>query len=419
MNIRELRELLGLSVAQASDELNIPRQDLLDCEENGETYLFSRYIAVFPLNPEILTHPQAEPFLPAYVPGTPGSRMRSWREENGISPADMARAIGETEESLAAFEAGSASVSRARGEMIEKNTGMNRKWLMFGDGRDKGIPKLRESGKKKEAVPRDARGSAAPNREDGQRVRAARLAAGMSRAQLAERAGLSVSRIVQIESGYVKTEKAEQILRLMDTGPEKETDRKVFGQRIREARKAAGLSVREAAELAGLQHTSLAHMESGYVTEKRADELAALFAGTARKQAFSAKEAGIQIRDARKAAGLSQKELATILRMTPGAVSAIEFGEVTEERAAEILRRIGGEGKHRQGTVKRVRRTDQVLLGSGIRDARIKAGLSQKELAEMMGVSQGKISLMERGRVDSATAREILQKMEEEPKKRP
>ena len=84
MNIRELREMLGLTVAQASDELNIPRQDLLDCEENGETYLFSRYIAVFPLNPEILTHPQAEPFLPAYVPGTPGSRAASLSQKEAV-----------------------------------------------------------------------------------------------------------------------------------------------------------------------------------------------------------------------------------------------------------------------------------------------------------------------------------------------
>ena len=44
--------------------------------------------------------------------------------------------------------------------------------------------------------------------------------------------------------------------------------------------------------------------------------------------------------------------------------------------------------------------------------------MSQKELAELLGVSQGKISLMERGRVDSGSAREILAKIEEEGKKK-
>ena len=419
MNIKELRETLGLTIPQASDELNIPRQDLMDAEEYEATYLFARYIAVFPLNPEIMTNPQAELFLPCYTAGTPGSRMRQWREENGISAADMANAIGETEEALTAFEEGSDSVTRARGEMIEKNTGMNRKWLMFGDGRDKGTPQLRARRSAASSAPRKVRESAAPNRDAGRRIKEARQAAGMTRNKLAEMAGLSVSRIVQIESGYVKDAKAEQMLKLLAAPTEEEADRKQNGQRIREARKAAGLTLREAAEMAGVQHTSLAHLESGYVTEKRAAELEALFRSAVQTKVFSPREAGIRIREERKAAGLSQKELATILRITPGAVSAIELGEVTEARAEEILRRISGERKRHEGGTKRVRRTDQVLLGSGIRDARTQAGLSQKDLAELLGVSQGKISLMERGRIDSATARDVMQRIEEEVKKAP
>ena len=85
MKAKKIREMLGLTVPQAADELNIPRQDLMDGEENEEAYLLARYIAVFPVNPEILSNPQAAPFLPSYVAGTPGSRMRAWREENGIS----------------------------------------------------------------------------------------------------------------------------------------------------------------------------------------------------------------------------------------------------------------------------------------------------------------------------------------------
>ena len=37
MKAKEIREMLGLTVPQASDELNIPRQDLMDGEENEET----------------------------------------------------------------------------------------------------------------------------------------------------------------------------------------------------------------------------------------------------------------------------------------------------------------------------------------------------------------------------------------------
>lgn len=420
MKAKKIREMLGLTVPQAADELNIPRQDLMDGEENEEAYLLARYIAVFPVNPEILSNPQATPFLPSYVAGTPGSRMRAWREENGISAAQMAAAIGVTEETLAAFEAGSEGMSRARGEAIEKATGMNRKWLMFGDGREKGTPVqiAPAKGRRRQASSAPGTSGGGPNRENGQRLKAARLEAGMTREKLAEAAGLSVSRIVQMESGYLREDRLEQMLRLLEMPGKEEPDRKAYGRRIRDARKAAGLSVREAAELAGLQHTSLAHLESGYVTERRAEELEALFLQAGHKRAFSPKEAGIRIRDARKAAGLSQKELATILRITPGAVSAIELGDVTQERAETILRRIGGEGKRPQGAVKRVRRTDQVLLGSGIRDARTRAGMSQKELAELLGVSQGKISLMERGRVDSGSAREILAKIEEEGKKK-
>ena len=79
MKAKKIREMLGLTVPQAADELNIPRQDLMDGEENEEAYLLARYIAVFPVNPEILSNPQAAPFLPSYVAGTPGSRMRAWR----------------------------------------------------------------------------------------------------------------------------------------------------------------------------------------------------------------------------------------------------------------------------------------------------------------------------------------------------
>lgn len=419
MNIKEIREIMGLTIPQVADELNVPRQDIIDSEENGETYLFSRFTSVFPVNPEVLTNPQANLFLDSYDRGTPGSRMQRWREENGISLSEMAQAIGMTEEQLAKLEGGKDPVARSLGEKTERNTGMNRKWLMYGDGREKGTPKLRiaRAGNNETGKRTEKEGSSAPNRDGGQRIKTARKAADMSREKLAELAGLSVSRIIQIESGYVKEEKVKQLIQLISAPGGTDEKRKSAGQRIRDARKAAGLSVKEAAALAGLAHTSLAHMESGYVTEKRAEELADIFLNQSAGEAFSGKAAGIRIRDARKAAGLSQKELATILRVPPGTVSAIELGDVTEERAESILRRIAGEGRRPQATVKRIKKKDNVLLGANIRDTRAEIGLSQKEMGDLLGFSQGKISLIERGKVDEATAKEILRVLEEESKK--
>ena len=140
----------------------------------------------------------------------------------------------------------------------------------------------------------------------------------------------------------------------------------------------------------------------------RAEELEALFLQTGHKRAFSPKEAGIRIRDARKAAGLSQKELATILRVPVNRVSLMELGNVTEKETETILRRIAGKPA-REIMNHKVKPTEQVLLGSNIRDARNAARLSQKELGDLLQLPQTKISLIERGKVDEPTGRRILQ----------
>lgn len=63
MNIRDIREIMGLTQAQVADELGVPRQEVIDCEENGETYLLLQYISAFPINPGILKDPDVDPFL--------------------------------------------------------------------------------------------------------------------------------------------------------------------------------------------------------------------------------------------------------------------------------------------------------------------------------------------------------------------
>lgn len=407
---------MGLTQAQVADELGVPKQEVIDCEENGETYLLLQYISAFPINPQILKDPDADPFLPTFDQTTPGDRLRQWREENGVSAGDFAAAIGFTPEELSRFEAGERNtLSRRRGEEIEKKTGISRKWLMYGDGRDKGVsrmkaPEVRASGKGRQAgAPRNP----APNKPAGQRIRQARQAAGLTREEVADLVSLSVSRITQMESGYVKDKKAEHIISRIESASEapKKEDPKAAGIRLREARKEAGLSVKEAAEIVNLKHTTLAHLESGYITSKHADELIEMIRSAPRKNSrgpFDPKDAGARIREERIKAGLSQKELATILRVPVTRITHIELGSVTEKEAERILLRIQGKPL-REIKARRVKPTEQVILGSNIRDARDQAGLSQKALGDMLRMPQTRISMIEHGKVDEATGRKILQ----------
>ena len=417
MDIKELREIMGLSQAQVADELGVPRQEVIDCEENGETYLLLQYISAFPINPQVLKEPDLDPFLPSFDQTTPGHRLQLWREEHQISAKDFASAIGITPEELAAFEAGQgAPLSRRRGEEIERKTGINRKWLMYGDGREKGTPRLQLPARKgtgrAEREPGAAR-TPAPNKPAGRRVRQARVDAGLSREDLAGILGLSVSRITQIESGYIKDSKADAVISRIEAAskkPKKE-DPKSAGNRLRQARKEAGFSMREAADIVGLKHTTLAHLESGYITSKHADELIALIQGAPPKtavKAFDPREAGARIRDERNRAGLTQKELATILRVPVTRVSHIELGSVTEKEAERIMLRIQGKPL-REIYNHRVKPTEQVILGSNIRDARIHAGLSQKALGDLLQLPQTRISMIEHGKVDESTGKKILQ----------
>ena len=417
MDIRALREIMGLSQAQVAEELGVPRQEVIDCEENGETYLLLQYLSVFPINPKILSDEDADPFLPSFDQTSPGHRLKSWREEQSVPLALMASALGMTESELDAVEGGAPfPLNRRQGEEIERKTGMNRKWLMYGDGREKGISRLTPP----EASPQSNTPSLtevrpAPNRLIGQKIRDAREAAGLTREAFSKMLGLSVSRVAQMESGYIKDSRAAEILQSLSAAlsPAPEESPKAAGQRLRAARKKLNLTVREAAERMSIMPTTLAHLESGYVTGKHADELIAkLLDPTAADApaAFDAKSAGARIRDERIKAGLSQKELGTILRLPASRISHIELGTVSRQEAENILRRIHGQPLREIRNIK-VKPSDQVILGANIREAREQAGLSQKALGQLLELPQTRISQIERGKVDEATGRQILQRL--------
>jgi len=411
--LQNLREIMELSVAQVADELNVPRQDVLDAEETGSSYLLPAFIAAFPINPQILTDEDADPFLDSFDQTSPGDRMKRWRTEHQIPASVMAGVLGISEKELADFENGEGRpLNRRQGERIEKLTGINRKWLMYGDGRERGIPTVMKEPDREDEERTSRRQT--PNREAGEKIRAARSEAGISREELSELLDLSVSRIAQMESGYIRDDKADSIVEQI-----REKSRGAMsapGLRIREARKAAGLTLKAAANVVGITAGTLAAMESGRVSGKRAAEIVTILSnapsawegGSARSVLNPDRNvsAGARIREERKQAGLSPKELATILRIPIPRLSAMELGVVSDQEAERIIARIHGAPRHEKHA-KRVKASNKALLGWQLRDARKAAGFSQQEVGDLIGVSQGRISLMEKGQVDEETAAEI------------
>ena len=423
MNVKDLREAMGLTTAQVAEELGVPRQDVADSEETGSTWLMQPFIAAFPINPAIMTNENIDPFLDSYVQNEMKDRAAEWREENGVSLDRMAAAVGMTGEQLRATEE-SGRITRALGIKLEKTVGINRKWLMYGDGRKKGqciLPPEKTDRRKNQRAEGEngetGTSRTPPNRAGGQRLKEARKAAGYSREAVAEKLGLSVSRIAQMENGYIRDEKADEIIRMMQP----EVSGKELGQRVRDARKAAGLKLREAGELLGLAGGTLAAMECGHLSENRAKELIEKLQNASKKQEEDggySREAGIRIREARKAVGMSQKELGVILRQPESAVARMELGAVTARRAEEVIRRIQGAPRYVSSGPRKVRKTVKVLLGRQVREAREAAGLSQKAVGELTGYPQSRISLMEKGQIDDAEGEKILRAIEEEVSRR-
>ncbi len=430
--LQDLREILNLSTAQVADELGMPQNAVMAAEEADDPVYASRFIGAFPVNPAILANPDVDPFLPSFEQGVPGERLRAWRTDHHISEENFAAMLNISPDELANIEKGDIPINRRRGQDIEKACGINRKWLMYGDGRNKGKMSLQTE----EKAPRMASVRAAAvvrNIEAGNRIRAARKALHLTLKEAGERIGIAYGTLSRAESGYVTESRAEEMIRKMT--PDRSAYREASltpGQKIRSVRKAAGLTQKEVGDLIGLAPVTIASMEAGRVSEKRADEIvekirasvpipepfvpqvAAAPVSTVLSPASAVDAAaGARIREARKAAGLSQKTLAKILRVSETRLIAMELGEVTEEQAEKAIRAANGEPRREKQKV-RVKASRKVLLGHQIRDARKAAGLSQQELAGMIGTTQGSVSLMERGQIEEDKAAEVLRLIAQE-----
>ncbi len=310
--LQDLREILGLTVSQVADELCLTEEQVLRGEQTDDPEYAALFISAFPVNRKILENPDADPFLRWYDQTSPGKRLQRWLLENKVSVGDFARAMDVEPERVMAFIRDEIDpLTRAAGEAVEKQTGISRKWLMYGDGRYRGRA-LPELVKKPEAAPKQG---------------------------LLDRMAADFEKLPDEK---IKT-------------PEEELKRKKeMGQQVRDARKAAGLTLQQAADILHITASRMGQMECGVISEKRAlkalDMLedytrraAARGEGTARRRGNMISKTcrdyywGDKIRRIRLAAGLSQTAAGELIGVTHSTISLMEKGRVTPEAAAELV----------------------------------------------------------------------------------
>ena len=127
----------------------------------------------------------------------------------------------------------------------------------------------------------------------------------------------------------------------------------------------------------------------------------------------------VNIREAREQAGLSQKALGQLLELPQTRISQIERGKVDEATGRQILQRLsaireavpavseGTDALTASGSAQGPS-VPQPVLGNKIRESRLGAGLSKKALGNLLGMSPGRVTRMESGTVDEATALQVL-----------
>lgn len=117
------------------------------------------------------------------------------------------------------------------------------------------------------------------------------------------------------------------------------------------------------------------------------------------------KQMGMRIKQAREKKGLTQDDLADKLKLTRTSVSNYESGRALPpsdvlralacilDVSTDYLLGIGEENKFEDEDENYAHED----IGHAIKEERLRNGLTQKELAEMVGVSQSEISKFERG----------------------
>ncbi len=329
---KELREVMGLSLEQVADELMLTSQQVALLEIEDDEKYSKLFIDAFPIKRYFLENMDVDPFLPSYDQTSPGKRLNLWMLKYKI-PAGLIADILEVDVNkvLNFIKGDTFTLTRAEGEKLEKELGINRKWLMYGDGRYKGKPlasviRAEDSvtGKEKTLLERmtddfnklpDKKFKSkseilAERKSLGLKLRDARKSVNLTLKDAAEILQLSVSRVAQLECGTITQRKAEEVLlryakykKVVSREPE---DRKrdneahelksdinkvewdisnihvskfksesgiVWGNRIQKARKEAGFSQQEVGNMIGKSHATVSLMEKGRVDQDTAEYL--------------------------------------------------------------------------------------------------------------------------------------------------
>lgn len=323
--IRDLREIMGLTVEQVADELALSTEQVVRAEETDDKEYCEQFIHAFPIRRAILRYPDADPFLPSYDQTSPGRRLEAWMLEYNISASEIAGVLGiKVEQILKILGSQDITVNREQGEAIEKLTGINRKWLMYGDGRNKGTP-VAALRKKKEA-------------EEDQSTLLEKMAADFEK----------------LPDSKVKTPEEEK------------KERKELGLKVREARKNARLTIREAADVLQVSASRVGQLECGIITEKRAEEVIrkleaykSFLSSSENKTAAKSQTAlvavspsgliwGEKLKMARKSAGLSQQDVGDMISMSHASISLMEKGRVTQQTVEKLLMLISESDKQKK-----------------------------------------------------------------------
>ncbi len=322
--IRDLREIMGLTVEQVADELALSTEQVVQAEETDDKEYCEQFIHAFPIRRAVLRYPDADPFLPSYDQTFPGRRLEAWMLEYNISASEMAGILGiEVEQILKILGSQDVTVNRKQGETIEKLTGINRKWLMYGDGRNKGMP-VAALRKEKEVE------------ED--------------KSTLFEKMAADFEKLPD---------------RKIKTPEEEKRERKELGLKVREARKDARLTIREAADILHVSASRVGQLECGIITEKRAEEVlkkleeyksyvyASKNSATAKSERAIAAVSpsgiiwGEKLKKARKSAGLSQQDVGDMISMSHASISLMEKGRVTQQTVEKLLQLISESDKQK------------------------------------------------------------------------
>ena len=382
--LQEIREIMGLTISQVADELS-QSIEWVTYSEAHDTPRYARlFFDAFPVNPNILKNPDDDPFIPQYEQSSIGERLESWMKENEVSVEELAGMLSSKPEHISALlKNPKARVNRRRGEVIEKACGINRKWLMYGDGRIKGKP-VRDKNKDKVK-------HIAASADEGKKAEAGQT--GSPAAKAADRA--EGTRLTPRQAAAAKA--------------------KELGKEIRAIRKSMGLTINEAADKLHIRRSVFSSIESGATTMVRTEEtlrgIKELRDEMEKERAKEEAKRGQTFRAKEKSK--TETELSPVEKEKAGKKAprgkAEEAGESLEDGAEKnAARKSSTKGSKSEPAVTGLEGLSKKELGNRIRQARKKAGLSLKEAGDICGITAPTLSQVECGRVSTKRAAAIL-----------